>query len=243
MFKCFSVKSFSDFSSNLEPHMSLFKAQSSLIGRKWTDTKILIFQFLYAFFGALKHLKCLLFNFNIPDTEYGVSEVVVTLNTDSDVYVHSRDSFYHTSTNSKVSVYLGTKSVLLTPNFDNFLQETLPELLCLKSKWSLSMTVLMMLFMMSVLMIILTRFWEMKSTAQFPGWRTRRISARLSSPRAESSNCSKRTSRTRRTYVLSPALRTSSASVLSIKTRSEKLQYKAGSSSIFQELWESTKRE
>ena len=41
--------------------------------------------------------------------EYGISELVVTLNTDTDIYVHNSNNFYHPTNNAKVSVNIGNK--------------------------------------------------------------------------------------------------------------------------------------
>ena len=39
--------------------------------------------------------------------EFGISELVVTLNTDTDIYVHNRNNFYHPTNNAKVSINIG----------------------------------------------------------------------------------------------------------------------------------------
>ena len=39
--------------------------------------------------------------------EYGISELVVTLNTDTDIYVHNSNNFYHPTNNAKVSINIG----------------------------------------------------------------------------------------------------------------------------------------
>ena len=50
---------------------------------------------------------CCILCLHIFPSEFGVSEVVVTLNTDTDIYVHSQDHFYHPTTTAKVSVSIG----------------------------------------------------------------------------------------------------------------------------------------
>ena len=41
--------------------------------------------------------------------EYGISELVVTLNTDTDIYVHNSNNFYHPTNNAKVSINIGNR--------------------------------------------------------------------------------------------------------------------------------------
>ena len=41
--------------------------------------------------------------------EYGISELVVSLNTDTDIYVHNSHNFYHPTNNAKVSINIGKR--------------------------------------------------------------------------------------------------------------------------------------
>ena len=43
--------------------------------------------------------------------EYGISELVVTLNTDTDIYVHNSNNFYHPTNNAKVSINIGNRKL------------------------------------------------------------------------------------------------------------------------------------